>query len=802
MFMSYLQQFKKSKAKGEPILMRTKISLNKSLLTSFKLIGSLASFSKKTSILNKDNWYQIILERMENGIWIADDDVRVIYANPKLCELLGYSFDEIVGKTEYNFWDKESAEKVKRVVADDRIRGISSSYEAVLIAKSGEKIPCFVFGAPLPGGGTIGMMTDLREIRKKDFELRESEAKYKELFKKYEELFDTTSSGVAVYEAVDNGEDFVIMNFNKAAEKIEKINREKIIGQKVTKVFPGIKKIGLFETFKRVWETGKPEKCPVVFYADGRVSGWRENYVYKLPNGQIVTVYDDVTKRKQSEELLEKRLREFNMLYRIHSHIKMAYRIGFVLNIVAKDIAHAFKFSNDICVEIIFDGKRYRTKKYKNLIYKLEKSIVIRGVQRGILRVGYPKPIPKTGKSPFNSEERKLVETAVDILAKHIASREVLERFQKVVNKSVTGIYITQKGIIRYTNPRFCTMFKYKKSRVLNHSITDFILDAPYYKKVLKNPKVSSFCTISKGKRADGKKIDLEVVYQKIDYHGKEAALGRVQDITEIKEAERKMKNFNDELKQLVAEKTHNLEIANKRLQSLNELKDEFIAVASHELRSPLTSIRGYLSFLVEKESLDRMPENTQQYLLRAYNNAEALNNLVNNILDVSRLDTGRFELQTVKTDLIQLTKNVIDSLSFQANERNLTIDFVNSGNLEKLVLKVDPIRISQVLRNLLDNAIKYSDRGKKITVEIAKDWGFANIGISDQGVGIPEEKIKYIFNKFAQIRDADTKHIGGAGLGLFIAKRIIELHNGIIKVNSHRNQGTTFTIQLPLVSD
>ena len=120
----------------------------------------------------------------------------------------------------------------------------------------------------------------------------------------------------------------------------------------------------------------------------------------------------------------------------------------------------------------------------------------------------------------------------------------------------------------------------------------------------------------------------------------------------------------------------------------------------------------------------------------------------MNNILDVSRLDTGRFELQTVGTDLIQLTKNIIDSLSFQANERNLEIDFKNLSGLDKLMLDIDPIRISQVLRNLLDNAIKYSRPNKQIIVEVVKDLGFAFIKISDQGVGIPKTKMKQIFIK------------------------------------------------------
>jgi signal transduction histidine kinase len=275
-----------------------------------------------------------------------------------------------------------------------------------------------------------------------------------------------------------------------------------------------------------------------------------------------------------------------------------------------------------------------------------------------------------------------------------------------------------------------------------------------------------------------------------------------VHDITKLKEAERKMQNFNNELKQLVEEKTHHLELANKRLQSLNELKDEFIAVASHELRSPLTSVRGYLSFLMEKESLETLPESARQYLTKAYNNVESLNYLVNNILDVSRLDTGRFELQKVKTDLLQLAKDVLESLSFQANERKIKITFKGPSNIKNLFLKIDPIRISQVFRNLIDNSIKYSKKDTGISFEISRELGWAVIKISDQGVGIPQDMVDKVFEKFTQLKNPNTGQRGGAGLGLFIVKRIIQLHDGIIKVESNYGQGSVFTILLPMMGE
>jgi signal transduction histidine kinase len=148
------------------------------------------------------------------------------------------------------------------------------------------------------------------------------------------------------------------------------------------------------------------------------------------------------------------------------------------------------------------------------------------------------------------------------------------------------------------------------------------------------------------------------------------------------------------------------------------------------------------------------------------------------------------------------LSKNIIESLSFQASEKKIKITFSDPNCIKSFVLKIDPIRIYQVLRNLVDNAIKYSKKDKEITVQITQDIGWAVIRVIDQGVGIPKDMVEKIFEKFTQLKNPNLGFKGGAGLGLFIAKRIIQLHDGIIKMESSGRQGTTFTILLPTVDD
>ncbi|MHC4323318.1 MAG: PAS domain-containing protein [Planctomycetota bacterium] len=130
---------------------------------------------------------------------------------------------------------------------------------------------------------------------------RSPEEEIKECHAKFKVLFENVCSGVAIYEARNDGEDFVFVGFNPAAEQIEHIKKEELIGKSVTEVFPGVRQFGLFDVFQRVYKTGTPEHHPISVYKDERIAGWRENYVYRLPSGQVVAVYDDVSARKRTE---------------------------------------------------------------------------------------------------------------------------------------------------------------------------------------------------------------------------------------------------------------------------------------------------------------------------------------------------------------------------------------------------------------------------------------------------------------------------------------------------------------------
>jgi PAS domain S-box-containing protein len=174
--------------------------------------------------------------------------------------------------------------------------------------------------ALVPPDFVVVYMEDITERKRAEDGLRQSEERFRD-------LFQNMSSGVAVYEAVDDGRDFVFKDFNTAGERIEQISREHVIGRVLTEVFPGVEAFGLLDVFRRVWKTGTAEHHPISQYKDGRVSGWRENWVYKLRSGEVVSVYDDVTIRMQAEEQLK------NSEAHLRSLIDAAGDAIFIINI-------------------------------------------------------------------------------------------------------------------------------------------------------------------------------------------------------------------------------------------------------------------------------------------------------------------------------------------------------------------------------------------------------------------------------------------------------------------------------------
>jgi PAS domain S-box-containing protein len=260
---------------------------------------------KVREIMESEAKFRGITDSALDAMFMFDEQDRIAYWNPAAERIFGYTEEEIVGKQvgamlmPSRFCNVHL--KLMEELANDNAKAQTCKiWEFPALKKSGAEFSMELSLAPLQLNHKTYFIAVARDVTDR----RKAEATVKEAEQRYSQLFHTIPSGVAVYEQVDDGEDFIFVDFNQAAEKIEKTPKEAILGRRVSQVFPGVKELGLFDVFKRVYRTGKEEYLPSRIYRDGRMLGWRENWVYKLPNGNIVSVYNDVTEKKQAEENL------------------------------------------------------------------------------------------------------------------------------------------------------------------------------------------------------------------------------------------------------------------------------------------------------------------------------------------------------------------------------------------------------------------------------------------------------------------------------------------------------------------
>lgn len=254
---------------------------------------------------------------------------------------------------------------------------------------------------------------------------------------------------------------------------------------------------------------------------------------------------------------------------------------------------------------------------------------------------------------------------------------------------------------------------------------------------------------------------------------------------------------------------SEDLASANKKLEKLDELKDEFVSVASHELRTPMTAIKSFLWMALNRSSLWTMPDNDcaekkdkedlKRYLDKAYLSTQRLIHLVNDMLNISRIEGGRIALKLEEVDLITFTKEILEELMPKATERGLRFEVVGV-TIPKVLCDKD--KIHEVLLNLMGNSVKFTPAGGRVWVTFRQDGERVVVEVNDTGKGIAKEDIPKLFKKFGRLENSyvSIAESGGTGLGLFISKSIVNLHKGEIGLDSEGlGKGAKFYFSLPI---
>jgi len=283
--------------------------------------------------------------------------------------------------------------------------------------------------------------------------------------------------------------------------------------------------------------------------------------------------------------------------------------------------------------------------------------------------------------------------------------------------------------------------------------------------------------------------------------------LARVQNHLELKRSKEELKKRSKEIE----EKNRKLEEQSEKLKEMDKIKSRFFANISHEFRTPLTLILGPLEQIIA--ACADNDEEKKRKLTLMHRNAERLLRLINQLLELSKLDSGKMKLQARKTNIISFVKGVVASFQPPARQKELELVFLTEHEndhkaiLENMNIYIDPLKMEDVMANILVNAIKFTPPGGKIEVIVKGNpgteahfpAGWVEISVCDTGPGIPLEQLNHIFNRFYQADITDEYQQEGSGIGLILAKELVELHHGTIEARSRVGEGSAFIIRLPL---
>lgn len=350
---------------------------------------------------------------------------------------------------------------------------------------------------------------------------------------------------------------------------------------------------------------------------------------------------------------------------------------------------------------------------------------------------------------------------------------DVEKKYQRIIELSAEGIIIiSPMGEITYANPSFKTLIGYEH------------VNGKLFRTLLSDESIYIFQEVFLEARREGKQvtnIEIELLHKNRESIPAELSLS---PFIEDKKFAYMICSIHDlrERKKLEEE-----------LRKSEKLKTEFMNIAAHELKSPTTPIKGYLELIISDEETTEKIEKWAKISLR---NAEHLLFLINDILDVARLESDTMKFNMKQFSIVNLLKEIAEDVKPIIKDKKLDFIIEIPGDLPSII--GDPDRLSQVFKNLLTNAIKFTDRGS-ITLSARRNGDNINIYVKDTGVGIPEAELNNIFKKFYQVDMKEKRRAGGTGLGLYICKEIVEKHNGSIYAESSPGEGSTFIVTLPI---
>lgn len=296
----------------------------------------------------------------------------------------------------------------------------------------------------------------------------------------------------------------------------------------------------------------------------------------------------------------------------------------------------------------------------------------------------------------------------------------------------------------------------------------------------------------------DGGRISIEARSHEFVFDGKAARIAVINDITERKNTERALRDYQETLEEKVRLRTIELEIAKEKAESADRTKSAFLATMSHELRTPLNSIIGFTGILLQERPGPLNPEQKKQ-LSMAQNSAKHLLSIINDVLDISKIEAGQMKVHMENFDVSEVINKVVSLCNPLAIKKNLEMAVDIDSEMHSIYS--DKLRVQQVLFNLVSNAIKFTDVGS-VQITVAQQEEFVKINVVDSGIGIEKDQMDNLFRPFMQVDTGLTRKHEGTGLGLSICKHILDVLGGKIEVATQFGEGSTFSVLLPVIKE
>jgi len=754
---------------------------NGKIIGSIGLINDISSKKKIEKELNiEKNLFESLLDNIPDSIYFKDKEYKYTKVNKAKAENIGKKPIDFIGKNDFEIYPEEEA---KKIIEEDKkvINYGKEIINKIVQIKDFNGIKHWYSVTKIPRFNNNGEITGLMGINREITNVKESE-------KKYKSLFETAIDPIIV---IDNNNTYI--DVNNQITNILGYKKEEIIGKKINQV-----NILSKESEKIVYENYqkrmKGENIPPyeiqVISKSGEIIPAEINACALYENNQVVgdlVIIRDLRERYKNKKI-EKELfeseKKFKDIFDATSDFLIYLENEIVLDIndtalKLSNLDKKFIIGNKISnLKTIFSEKDLN--KHLKAINKANQGEQVQDYETKLSTSNYELDyLFSIDSIRYEDHIKGVVLRGRDITQRQRAWKELVkleEKYRILAETSADGVItIDNLGRLTYINPSFEKMIQRRKSQVLATLFRDYLSDDSVYffqqlfidarKKKEKIENVE-FELILPDSETTPIEVNISPVEKNKVFSG---LVCTIRDITERRRVE-------DELKKS------------------ERLKTEFMNIAAHELKSPVTPIKGYLDLIISDEKSSEHIKNWAKISLR---NAERLLTLVNDILDVSRLDTDTMRFDMEKLSPEEILNEIVEDMKPVIENKGLK--FITNIPKQLPNIMGDRYRLSQVLKNIFVNAIKFTDNGSiEITTKKLKDH--IHIIIKDTGIGISDNEIKKVFNKFYQAYTGHDRKNEGTGLGLFICKEIIKKHNGDIWVESKIRQGSTFHIKLPYI--